>query len=120
MITVTKQFNFCYAHFLPDYDGKCVNLHGHNSVVEMEFTCPGIETYPGMVVDFTTIKKEINPIIEQLDHKFLNKDLPEITPPTAENIVQWIVDHILSTPLGPGLIRVRVSETPTSWTEWRV
>jgi 6-pyruvoyltetrahydropterin/6-carboxytetrahydropterin synthase len=37
MITVTKSFDFCYAHHLPGYIGKCCQLHGHNGKLEVTF-----------------------------------------------------------------------------------
>lgn len=120
MLTVTKKFNFSYAHRLPNYDGDCANMHGHNSEVEVEFTYSGLSprAYVGMIVDFKTIKKVVGPIIDQLDHSMLN-GIPGLEIPTAENIVQWLCKKILVTELGPGLSRVRVSETPDSYAEWR-
>ncbi len=120
-ITVTKCFDFCYGHYLPEYVGKCKNHHGHNSRVEVEFTkVPNREEYPGMVIDFTLIRGTIKPFIEMLDHKFLN-DLAQFsdTPPTAENIVTWLKKKIQGTHIGGGLIRIRMSETPDSWAEWK-
>ena len=114
MLTVTKKFSFCYAHFLPSYKGDCSKVHGHNSNVECAFTMmPG--AYNGMCVDFKDIKKIIAPIIEELDHSFLN-DI--ITIPTAENIVLHLITKINKTLLGPYLARVRVSETDDSFAEW--
>ena len=42
MITVTKQFSFCYGHHLPGYEGKCCEQHGHNSTLEVEVYGPTI------------------------------------------------------------------------------
>jgi len=120
-ITVTKKFNFCYAHHLPEYDGVCNRHHGHNSVVEVEFTNEYGQLprpYPGMVVDFKDIKKIVGPIIDQLDHRYLN-DILDPFNPTAETIADWIAGRIMETPLGPGLIRVQVSETDDSFATWR-
>ena len=124
MITVTKKFSFCYGHYLFGYSGKCKNIHGHNSEVEVEFT-HNIDlppAYTDMIIDFVDIKKHIEPILERFDHKLLNdqKDIfGDDEAPTAENIVSKISKMIQETPIGPGLIRVRISETPTSWAEWR-
>jgi 6-pyruvoyltetrahydropterin/6-carboxytetrahydropterin synthase len=117
-ITVTKKFSFSYAHHLPEYDGDCARTHGHNSNVEVEFT-NGYKmpmAYPGMVVDFKDIKKIVEPIIDQLDHRYLNEIF---VPPTAETIAEWIACRILETPIGSGLIRVQVSETDDSFATWR-
>ena len=119
-VSVTKVFSLCYGHFLPDYEGKCINQHGHNSAVEVEFIDPGVKGYPGMVIDFSIIKRVVGEILEILDHRNLNDLAFSFADhPTAENIVQWIAAQIQETEIGPGLIRVRMSETPTSWTEWR-
>lgn len=121
MITVTRVFDFCYGHHLPDYEGKCSGFHGHNSRVEVELTDPrSYDTYPGMVVDFGDIKIEVGKILKELDHKDINQVLDNLyQPPTTENITLWLVDRIQRTPLGAGLVRVRVTETPTSWAEWK-
>ena len=114
MLTATKKFRFCYAHYLVDYDGPCNRVHGHNSTVEVSFTqVPG--EYEGMCVDFTRIKKVVGPVIDRLDHQLLN-NIIEV--PTAENIVSYIVEKILSGSLGNALVRVRVSETDDSFAEW--
>lgn len=118
VMTVTKRFNFCYAHWLPGYNGPCVNLHGHNSEVEVEFA-QNMEmplAYADMVADFRDIKRIVGPIIAKLDHQELNQFFAV---PTAEAITNWIVQKIQQTPLGIGLVRVRVSETPDSHAEWR-
>ena len=124
MLSVTKKFDFSYGHFLSNYDGDCSEQHGHNSEVEVEFgnilkSAPP-PSYPGMIIDFKDIKKIVGPIIDSLDHKNLN-DLTAFTfmSPTAENITKHLVGTIQKTSIGPALIRVRVSETPDSFAEWR-
>jgi 6-pyruvoyltetrahydropterin/6-carboxytetrahydropterin synthase len=121
MLTITKKFSFCYGHRLPGYLGKCVNQHGHNSEVEVEVTGKADGGYPSMVIDFGVLKTTMNTLIDKLDHKYLNDALPEgYQPPTAENMTQWFADEIQKVlPNGVTLVRVRVSETPTSWAEWR-
>ena len=122
MLSVTKKFSFCYGHHLPDYVGLCKNFHGHNANVEVEFSEAATrnDTYPGMVVDFHEIKNVVSPLLVFLDHQYLNEVLPEpYLPPTAEHITSWLRDKILETPLGNGLVRVRVSETDNAYAEWR-
>lgn len=118
-ITVTRKLSFSYAHHLPEYKGDCANLHGHNSNVEVEFGFdPEMPSaYPGMIVDFKDIGKFTKPIIDRLDHKNLNEIFTDN--PTAENIADWIAGEILKTPIGPGLLRVQVSETNDSFATWR-
>jgi len=131
MLSVKKKFEFCYGHHLPDYQGDCANVHGHNSEVWVEFSpdyrlsdklsgCVFSERagYPGMLIDFKEIKEAVGPIIDQLDHQDLNKILAH--PPTAENILIWIRERIIAnTNLGGYLSSISVSETPDSIAVWR-
>lgn len=122
---VTKCFDFCYGHYLPEYDGKCANMHGHNSRVEVSLRMPTEEVgdpangYAGMVRDFADIKEDVNAVLAELDHTCLNLKAPfDVLPPTAENIAQYIFNH-LEVAFGDLLYSVRLSETPTSWAEVR-
>lgn len=121
MLTVTKRFHFCYGHFLPGYEGKCCQQHGHNA--ELEVTVSGQYFdfrggYPGMVVDFSILSKIVSFVVERFDHQFLNDFLPT---PTAENmaslIFQMLSDKISPSKNGLTLEKVKVSETPDSWAE---
>lgn len=58
---VSKAFEFDSAHYLPGYDGKCANLHGHRWKIVVEFKGPILEN--GMVIDFTIIKQNVQPLI---------------------------------------------------------
>lgn len=123
-ITITKKFDFCYGHFLPGYEGKCKHQHGHNSCLEVEIDSHhNVETYDGMVMDFGDLKSIVKDIIvEKIDHQNLNDLEPfKDANPTAENIVAWIVSVLTSesSPLRYCLIRVRVYETPDSYSEWK-
>ena len=40
MLSVTKIFEFAYAHSLPDCPGKCKNPHGYDCTLEIEVTDP--------------------------------------------------------------------------------
>jgi len=115
--TVTRIIKFCYGHYLPNYNGLCLNQHGHNSTVEIECAgTMGSSPYPGMVIDFKDIKTAMRPIIEKLDHHNLNDVLPqEFLPPTAENISRYIFWKARNS--GLYVIRVRVSETDNSFAE---
>lgn len=118
MLTVTKRFEFDYAHKLPNYDGDCANLHGHRGVLEITVKgCPKEFYHEGMIIDFKVLKRTIDPIIEQLDHKYLN-DL--IENPTAENICLWVYKQIQETYLRFHLVKIRVYETPDSWADYIV
>jgi len=118
MLTVTKMFDICYGHRLPGYDGPCGGFHGHNSRIEVEFR-RGTEPYPTMVEDFGSIKRDVGPIIQALDHRNLNEIFDY---PTAETIAEYIAGVIMNSypnSYGEMLVRIRVYETPTSYVEWR-
>ena len=119
MLSITKIFEFAYAHTLPNYAGKCKNLHGHNASLEIEIT-PSPEDFPtsyeGMVFDFGDLQKIVGrEVIDKLDHTYLNDLIPI---PTAENTVLWIRDSLIDY-FGEGLVRVRMYETSNSYAEWR-
>ncbi len=115
-LTVTKKFEFHYAHFLPEHKGKCKFLHGHTGVLEVEVGPWGKvkSDYEGMVIDFGDLKEIVQEkVLQKLDHAYLNEFL---SLPTAENIAKWVWSE-LEREFGQGLVRVRVYETPTSYAE---
>lgn len=115
MISITKIFTFDAAHKLPDYVGKCANLHGHTYKLEVTVTGP---LKDGMVVDFGDLKKVVNNVLRHYDHAYLN-DL--VLNPTAENLLFRLhkeIDYELSISGLPGLLStLRLWETPTSYAE---
>lgn len=83
---VVKRVSFDSAHFLPNYDGKCRNTHGHHWVVEMGVE--GLVKSNGMVMDFSRLSSFLKDnVVEVFDHKLLNDIIPN---PTAENIATYI------------------------------
>ena len=114
-LSITKKFHFCYGHYLPNYDGKCKNIHGHNSVLEVEVSGINAQEYEGMVVDFVKLKSIVSPILEKFDHTFLNNFMDV---PTAENIAQFFYIEIQKRlPIGNVLERIKITETEDSWAE---
>jgi 6-pyruvoyltetrahydropterin/6-carboxytetrahydropterin synthase len=119
--TVCKSWTFDAAHQLPNHDGKCRFLHGHTYRVEVFATGyvnpKNGRSDEGMVVDFGVLSRVWREDVEPwLDHQFLNDTLAdegvEIT--TAENIAGWILTKMA---IIPGVHKVRVWETPTSFAE---
>jgi 6-pyruvoyltetrahydropterin/6-carboxytetrahydropterin synthase len=111
---VCRCFEFDAAHKLPEYEGKCANLHGHHWKVEIELT-GDIDNKTGMVLDFNDLKTIINPMIDKLDHHYLNDMIPN---PTAENIVMWFRWELAVTSINAKLSKIRVYETNNSYAEW--
>lgn len=121
-ITITKEFIFHAAHMLPWHQGKCKELHGHT--YKLQVTVFGEMRSEGIIVDFGDLSKMVNEaVINRLDHIYLNDVIDN---PTAERIVQWVVDRLNEefdaltafnlTDLQ--LVSVRLWETPTSYVEW--
>ena len=91
MYTLKVEGAFEAAHQLPDYPGKCARLHGHNWVVEAVVKGRELDKL-GMLVDFKTVKKALNNVLDRYDHRFLNELVPFNTGvnPTAENLARII------------------------------
>ena len=127
-ISVTKCFEFEAAHCLPHYEGKCKHLHGHTYKLEVEIGVKEkgylLNDCGGMVIDFGTLKKQVERlIIDKFDHRYLN-DLDQNDSsvfkdfPTAENLCIFIAAKV-SGITNFKIMRVRVWETSNSYAEWR-
>lgn len=109
---IFKQFDFDSAHFLPYVpdEHKCKKIHGHTYRMTLYFEGK-LDTQLGWVIDFAEIKREINPIIQSIDHKLLN-DIEGLENPTCEVIAIWLWNKIK--PKIPLLCRIDLHETLTS------
>jgi 6-pyruvoyltetrahydropterin/6-carboxytetrahydropterin synthase len=106
-----KEFTFEAAHKLPmvPKDHKCFNLHGHSFKVKI--TIEGEVNEMGWVMDFSSVKKICKPIIDELDHKYLN-EIEGLHNPTSENIAIWLWNKIIKEL--PELSVIEIMETCTS------
>lgn len=109
---LSKEFRFESAHKLPHVpEGhKCAQLHGHSFTVEVHVTGPLDET-AGWVVDYDDIKRAVKPMIDQLDHHYLN-EIPGLENPTSEVLARWAWQVL--EPRLTGLSRITIRETCTS------
>lgn len=109
---IFKEFTFDAAHRLPNVpEGhKCSRLHGHTFRIGIYVAGP-VEAQSGWVIDFGDIKKTFEPILDSLDHHYLN-EIEGLENPTSENIAQWVWKRLK--PILPILSKVSVYETPTS------
>ena len=122
-----ESFNAAHQLYDPDLSeaenrrlfGKCVNLHGHNYVVEVVV---GGEISPvtGYVLDLKLLSGVIaRQVIQDVDHRNLNTDVWWLKGrlPTTENLAQAFWERI-EPELPEGLLRlVRVWETDKNWAE---
>lgn len=71
----TKIFRFCCAHQLTDtVTEKCKNLHGHSYKLEVTFRAGELNSQ-NMVMDFTTLKTIVQPIVDSFDHKCITEEI---------------------------------------------
>lgn len=112
---ITKYFEFESAHHLPNYEGKCHNLHGHSYKLEVSVEGP-VDEQTGMVLDFGILSDVVKiKIIDRLDHNLLNSVL-EV--PTAENLIKWMHDELVdSLPQGITIKKIKLYETSKSSAE---
>ena len=113
-LDITREFSG--AHALRGYNGDCQCLHGHNWIIQVFVQSAELDQI-GIAVDFKVLKKELDAILTELDHKYLN-ELPEFADknPTSENLARIIYCE-LSKRLNDGRIkvtRVSVEESPGS------
>ena len=89
MFELTIIVNFEAAHRISNYPGKCSRLHGHNWKVEVLVQGSKLDQL-GMLIDFRELKQQVNEVILELDHHYLN-ELPafQTMNPTAENIAKY-------------------------------
>lgn len=133
MYRLKTQASFDSAHFLKGYDGKCSNLHGHRWTVEVEAGSDKLrsdEQSRGMVVDFSSLKKDLKGLTDSLDHCLIMEkgSLMKSTEkalvaegfrivrvdfrPTAENLAKYVYCRMKA--LGYQVTRVWVYETPNN------
>ena len=122
MFEVSVEETFAAGHALRNYRGKCENVHGHNYRVQVTVTGRELNV-AGLLVDFVELKRLLDAVIEQLDHKFLN-DVPPFDRlnPSAENIAKFFYDEVskgLGSETGVALGEVKIWETDTSVATYR-
>jgi len=116
MYDIFVKTHFSSGHHLRDYPGSCELPHGHNWKVTVTVRASELDDL-GMGIDFKELKKHVNQIIDELDHRNLNEmeAFSEINP-SSEHIAKFIFD-CLRKPLNQKrykLYSVSVFETDTS------
>jgi 6-pyruvoyltetrahydropterin/6-carboxytetrahydropterin synthase len=119
---IGKSFKFEAAHRLgglPE-DHKCARVHGHSYTVEVTLVGHDLSG-PGFVVDFADLEPVKQHLADTFDHRLINDVIT--VEPTSENLARLIFDWCadkLPLPDGVCVEAVRVSETATSWAEYRI
>jgi 6-pyruvoyltetrahydropterin/6-carboxytetrahydropterin synthase len=133
MVRFSQKFEFSAAHRLHNPElspaanrelfGKCNNPHGHGHNYELQVTLRGKPDNQGQLLPVHQFEEiVIKTVIDRLDHKFLNIEVPEFAQlnPTVENIAATIY-QLLRPKLevaGADLAAVTVWETPKTWCEY--
>jgi len=132
MVYLTRKCEFSASHyyhnpeFTPEENrrifGKCNNPNGHGHNYTLELTVKGqVNPKSGFVVDLKDLKEILNrEVLEVMDHRFLNKEVPEFAKaiPTTENIAISIWQRLRSKLTVAELHRVRVYETPDLFVDY--
>ena len=111
-VELRKSFQFEAAHSLPHVppSHKCRRLHGHSFKVEIALTGE-CDPRLGWLMDYAEITHAFRPLLDQLDHRYLN-EIPGLENPTLEQIARFIWDRLK--PTLPLLTEVVVAETCTA------
>uniref|UniRef100_A0A1I8ERG0 6-pyruvoyl tetrahydrobiopterin synthase n=1 Tax=Wuchereria bancrofti TaxID=6293 RepID=A0A1I8ERG0_WUCBA len=87
--------------------GKCNNLngHGHNYVWEVTLRGP-IDPKSGMVYNLTNLKNEMKSVLDEVDHKNLDKDVVyfKSNVSTTENLIVYLWNMLKSRITNPELL----------------
>lgn len=141
---ITTRLEFDAGHRIPDHKSQCRNLHGHRYAIEITLSGDIIQqdhaSENGMVMDFSDVKKIAREtVVDVWDHAFIVYEGDQVvldflnslpnhktvifpTIPTAENmaseafrLLKAQYKDIYGNHLT--LERVRLYETPNSWTD---
>lgn len=141
---ITTRLEFDAGHRIPDHKSQCRNLHGHRYAIEITLSGDIIQqdhaSENGMVMDFSDVKKIARKtVVDVWDHAFIVYEGDQVvldflnslpnhktvifpTIPTAENmaseafrLLKAQYKDIYGNHLT--LERVRLYETPNSWTD---
>ncbi|MEX0619279.1 MAG: 6-carboxytetrahydropterin synthase QueD [Pseudohongiellaceae bacterium] len=111
-VIIYKDFDFEAAHRLPRVpEGhKCARLHGHSFHVRLSVEGE-VDHDSGWIMDFAAIGKAFKPVLNQLDHYYLN-EIEGLENPTSENLARWIWQRLK--PELPELSSIEIKETCNS------
>ena len=116
-VRITKDFAFEAAQTLPKVpaDHKCGKMHGHSFKVEI--TVAGeVNPDTGWFYDHAEISRAMRPLLERLDHAYLN-EIEGLENPTIEIMCAWFWDILAPQLLG--LAEITIHETPSARCTYR-
>ncbi len=94
MFEIEIKRSFSAAHALKNYNGPCVNLHGHNYSVYAVLRAKNLDSN-GIAVDFVRLKGAVDKLIGEFDHTNLS-DNPRFADinPTSEVLAMVIYNEL--------------------------
>ncbi len=104
-VLLTKEFHAEAAHRNPRSAGPSARLHGHSFRIEV-LAEGEIDPALGWLIDYGDIKRAVKPLLDQLDHHYLN-EIEGLEDATMANIAAWLETKLA--PQLPCLKGVRVS-----------
>lgn len=129
-VSLTKKYHFSAGHRLylkglSDEENMkifdtCSNANGHGHDYYVEVKIGGdIDPVTGMVVEPGELDRAVMPVLEELDYKRLDVEVPYFREhqPTGENIARYLWER-LKEHIPGRLIHLRMSETDSSYFEY--
>jgi 6-pyruvoyltetrahydropterin/6-carboxytetrahydropterin synthase len=127
---LTRSYRFCAAHRYgnPNWSaekneeifGLDTRVHGHNYTLEITVTGP-LDPETGFVILLSRLDAIVSEkVLDLLDHYQIEKDIPwfQDKQPSSENLVVFIWGQIEELIRPAQLVRVRLRETPTIFTDY--
>ena len=116
-VRLTKDYQFESAQTLPcaPEGHKCRQMHGHSFKVEISVEGE-VDPATGWFYDHAEISRAMRPLVERLDHAYLN-EVPGLENPTIELMAAWFWGKLA--PQLPGLCEIVIHETPSARCSYR-
>lgn len=123
MFEVAVEETFAAGHALRGYRGKCENVHGHNYRVRVVVEGEKLDA-TGLLYDFVELRRQMDGLIESLDHQFLNDLAPfQAANPSAENLARYFYQELsgklVGSANGARVREVTVFETEATYATYR-
>lgn len=116
-VTISREFRFDAAQALTIFpEGhKCRRLHGHTFKLVVQVKGE-INPATGLLYDHAEIKTVVKPLLEIVDHSYLN-EIPGLENPTIEMMCVWFWEKLKEQL--PGLHEIALWETPGAWCRYQ-
>lgn len=115
MYQVHVRRHFDSAHALRGYQGKCERLHGHRWEIVVCAEAAELDAC-GMAFDFSVLKRELDSVLDELDHRNLNETPPfDLVNPSSEHIARMVFEALQARLPDAHLRYVEAWESPDAW-----